>query len=472
MLKSKIAINSSIYSVLNLLQKGINFLLIPVLTSYLTTFDYGVVAVVTAVNAFLNVFYLLSLNGSLNRFYYEYKDDKQKVKKLFGTIVCFVFLFSILLSTLLIITHEYLIDPFLNDVSFAPYMLIGMISVLFNPIFTIFQNTLQARQEGKKFGRNNLLYFITNLVFLLVSVIVFKMKAKGVLSSLALTNFIFFIYTVIYFRKDIVIGIDSIILKESLRYSLPLVPHSLSGVATNIIDRLFINSYLSTALTGVYNLGNTFGGIIFLLSSGVNQAFVPWFNEQIKLNKYSKIPIIAKLLVFFYCIIALGLSLFGKDVIVFVTPGTYHQAWKVIPFIAFAFVFHSVYYFFSTPLFYDIKGKGSRVLPVFTISAAFVNMVFNYFLIKKYGIVGASIATLVAKFLLVLALRSIYKRFVNIDYSNKVFLFIPWLYFIPSMLVFYDFTNIIYFKIILFFIALVITYYFLNHEISIIKKTK
>ena len=472
MLKSKIAINSSIYSILNLLQKGINFLLIPVLTSYLTTFDYGVVAVVTAVNAFLNVFYLLSLNGSLNRFYYEYKDDKHKVKKLFGTIVSFVFLFSILLSVLLIITHEYLIDPFLNDVSFAPYMLIGMISVLFNPIFTIFQNTLQARQEGKKFGRNNLLYFITNLVFLLISVIVFKMKAKGVLSSLALTNFIFFIYTVIYFRKDITIGIDRIILKESLRYSLPLVPHSLSGVATNIIDRLFINNYLSTSLTGVYNLGNTFGGIIFLLSSGVNQAFVPWFNEQIKFNKYSKIPIIAKLLVFFYCIIALGLSLFGKDVIVFVTPETYHQAWKVIPFIAFAFVFHSVYYFFSTPLFYDIKGKGSRVLPVFTISAALVNMVFNYFLIKKYGIVGASIATLVAKFLLVLALRSIYKKFVNIDYSNKFFLFIPWLYFIPSMLVFYEFTNILYFKIILFFIALVITYYFLNHEIRLIKKTK
>jgi hypothetical protein len=139
--------------------------MVPVLTSYLTTFDYGIVAVVTAINAFLNVFYLLSLNGSLNRFYYEYKDDPLKLKKLFGTIITFVFLFSLFLSAILLIWRNYLIIPFLKDVSFYPYMLIGMVSVLFNPIFTIYQNTLQAKQEGKKFGKNNLLYFTTNLIF-------------------------------------------------------------------------------------------------------------------------------------------------------------------------------------------------------------------------------------------------------------------------------------------------------------------
>ena len=130
--KKKIILNSGIYSVINLIQKGINFLLIPVLTAYLTTFDYGVVAVVTAINAFLNVLYLLSLNGSLNRFYFEYENDKSKLKKLFGTIVTFVFLFSIVLTLILWIWHEYLIDPFLDNVHFYPYMFLGMISVLLN----------------------------------------------------------------------------------------------------------------------------------------------------------------------------------------------------------------------------------------------------------------------------------------------------------------------------------------------------
>src|SRR5690606_25877113 len=98
MSKRNILLNSGIYSLLNLLQKGINFFLVPVLTVYLTTYDYGIVAVVTAINLFLNKLYLLSLDASINRFYYEYESDKEKVKRLFGTIVTFVLLVSTLFS--------------------------------------------------------------------------------------------------------------------------------------------------------------------------------------------------------------------------------------------------------------------------------------------------------------------------------------------------------------------------------------
>ncbi|APZ45331.1 hypothetical protein BW723_03010 [Polaribacter reichenbachii] len=469
---NKILVNSGIYSILNLLQKGINFLLVPILTSYLTTYDYGVVAVVTAVSAFLNVFYLLSLNGCLNRFYYEYKDDVEKVKKLFGTIVTFVFLFSFLLTIVLFLGHKYLIDPFLDNVSFFPFMLIGMISILFNPVYTIFQNTLQARQEGKRFGKNNLMFFTTNLCFLLISVTLLNLGAKGVLGSLALTNIIFFIYTISRFGKDITIGIDISILRESIKYSLPLVPHSLSGVVTTIIDRLFINNMLSTSLTGIYHLGNTFGGVVFLLASGVNQAFVPWFNEQAKLQKYNGIPRIAKVLVFLYCIIALGLSFFGKNIIFIITPEVYHQGWKVIPYISFAFVFHSVYYFFSTPLFYNIEKKGSRVLPFFTIFSAIVNIILNYFLIKEYGFLGAAIATLITKFVLVTSLSRVYKKFVKIDYSSIIMLLVPWLYFIISLIVFYDFeTSEIMVKILIYSLVLIVTFFYLKKDIlNLLKK--
>src|SRR5690606_14658089 len=162
MIKSKMLLNSSIYSIIMLLQKGINFLLIPVLTLYLTTFDYGVIAVILAINAFLNTFYLLGLNGSLNRFYYEYKNDKELLQKLFGTIITFVICNSLLITFVLIFARKWLLIPFLANVDFFPYMILGLISVLFNPCFTIYQNTLQASQNGTKYGKNNLMFFIIN----------------------------------------------------------------------------------------------------------------------------------------------------------------------------------------------------------------------------------------------------------------------------------------------------------------------
>lgn len=465
--KSKVLQNTGIYGIINLLQKGINFLLVPVLTSYLTTYDYGVVAVVTAINAFLNVFYLLALNGSLNRFYYEYKDDKSKVRELFGTIVTFVFIFSLFLSIVIFLGRNILLVPFLDNIEFYPYMLLGMISVLFNPIFTIFQNTLQARQEGKRYGRNNLAFFITNISLLLIAVILLRLGARGVLGALAITNGIFFLFTIYHFSKELKFGINAGILKESLRYSLPLVPHSVSGVATSIIDRLFVNNLLSTSLAGVYNLGSTFGGIVFILASAMNQAFVPWFNERIKASQMELIPKPAKWVIYFLSIIALGVSFFGKEVIQLVTPEAYHLAWKVIPFIAFGFVYHGIYYFFSMPLFYDISGKGSRTLPLFTISAAVLNILLNLALIDIFGLIGAAISLLLTRFLLTLALSQTYKRFLSIKYESKTMILVPLLLFLLSLVVFIEISFImaLVLKMCLYLGVLYIGFYTHRHEI-------
>ena len=471
MRNSKILQNSGIYSLLALFQKGINFLMVPVLTIYLTPFDYGVVAVVTAISAFLNIVYTLSLNASANRFYYEFKDDVQKVKRFFGTVITFVILVSLLLSLTLWFGHRYLLDPFLDNVDFYPYMLLGMVSVLFNPVFTIYQNILQTKQNGKEFAKNNLFFFLTNLSLIIIGVVVLKLGAKGVIGALSITNVIFSILTVVRYRKEFTLGIDSALLKQALSYSLPLVPHSLSGVATNIIDRLFINHFLSTSLVGVYSLGSTFGGIVFLISSGVNQAFVPWFNEQVKANNQVKIPRVAKLLVLFYCLLALGISFFGKELIAWVTPEEYHDAWLVLPFISFAFVYHGVYYFFSTPLFYNIEKKGSRVLPLFTISAAVINIVLNYFLVVEYGMVGASVATLVTKFVLVLGLSRVHRKFVNIEYPLFLMILVPLMFFIISLSVFY-FTSFedILIRILLFSTTLILTFLYVRKELKIIKR--
>src|SRR5690606_27951372 len=158
-------------------------------------------------------------------------------------------------------------------------------------------------------------------------------------------------YTLLQFKKDLTFGIDLVILKKTLKYSTPLIPHTLSGVVNNVIDRIFINQFLSTSLVGIYSVGSNFGNIIFLVASGINQAFVPWFNERVKNNELDKIPKVAKILTVVYSIIALGLSFFGKETIILITPKSYHESWIVIPLIAYAFVFHGIYYFFACVLF-------------------------------------------------------------------------------------------------------------------------
>lgn len=460
--------NSGIYSLLMLLQKGINFILIPVLTVYLSTSDYGIVAVVMAINAFLNVFYLLSLHGTLNRFYYEYKDNEELVKKLFGTIITFILLNSFFVTIILFVGRKWLLQPFLEEISFFPYMFLGLISVVFNPCYTIYQNTLQARQEGIRFGKNNGAFFLVNISLLLFSVIYLDLGAKGVLGSLAITNIIFFIYTLFRFGKDLTFGIDKDLLKKSLKYSLPLVPHTLSGVATMLIDRIIINKLLNVSLVGIYSIGNNVGSVVFLISTGINQAFGPWFNQKVKANDKKEIPNIAMALVLFYCIIGLGLSFFGKELIMLVTPKAYHEGWKVIPLIAFAFVYHGVYYFFATALFYDIKGRGNRITPITTILAAIINIVLNIVLIPTYGILGAAFSTLISKFFLCLSLSFFYNRFVKIKFPVLYMIILPLLFFFASLICyisFFEYYNFLIIKALIFAFILLLCFYVCKENI-------
>ncbi|RKR14774.1 O-antigen/teichoic acid export membrane protein [Maribacter vaceletii] len=456
---SKIVQNSTIYIFLNFFQKGINLLLLPVLTVYLTTNDYGIVAVVVGINSFLNIFYLLCLNASLNRFYYEYKGDKLKTKKLFGTIITFVLIFSAFLSLILFVAHKWLIDPFLDSIDFFPYMFLGMISVLFNPVFAIFQSAMQAKQEGKRFGKNNFAFFIVNVVFVLITVLGFNLGAKGVLGSLAITNVLFGFYTLGKFGKEIVFGIDWQILKTCLRYSLPLVPHSLSAVATNFIDRIFVNTFLSTSLVGIYSLGNVFGSIVLFIATGINQAFVPWFNEKVKKQEQNQIPEKAKLIVLGYCIIALGLSFFGKDVISILTPKAYHDAWQVVPFFAFSAVFNGIYYFLVAPLFYNLKANGNRIIPLLTISTAIINITLNYFFTIKYGIMGTAVSTLISKMILAVLVSLVYKKFMKINFYVKLMMIYAFSFFILSLLIFVNFEwNQFLIKLAIYLLLIVIVF--------------
>ena len=121
------------------------------------------------------------------------------MKEFWGTCIVFVTLNSIALTTIFIIFRSQLLEPMAKGVDFFPYILLGMISITLNPIYTIFQSTLQAKEESKVYAKNNLLYFIVNLALNILFVVVLRIGAVGVLLSLAITDVIFFIYTVIKF---------------------------------------------------------------------------------------------------------------------------------------------------------------------------------------------------------------------------------------------------------------------------------
>ena len=103
----KLLKNSSIYTLVMVLQKGIGFFMLPLYTAYLTPTDYGIQAVVTSVSSFLSVFVTLGLDAAAQRFYYKYKAGEIEIKKIYGPVAVAILLNAVLIGVLFITGHKF-----------------------------------------------------------------------------------------------------------------------------------------------------------------------------------------------------------------------------------------------------------------------------------------------------------------------------------------------------------------------------
>lgn len=465
----KVVKNSGIYGAVQILQRAIGFFLLPVYTVYLSTEDYGIQSVVVSLIGFLTIFYTLALNGAGTRFYNDFKSDSKKLGELWGTIFTFVLINSLVLSLIIFVFHEYLLTPLIKDTAFYPYLALGVLSVTFSPVYSVFQASLQAAQDGKRFGGNNLMFFLTNVSLTLLFVVVFDWKAAGVLLALALTNATFFIYAIIVFIPKIKIGFNKVILKDALKYSLPLLPHSLSSWTMSLIDRFLLNNLLSNASVGVYSVGFQFGNIISVAAGSINQAFLPWFYENMKSGESGKrnIQKFSESAVLLLSAAALTLSLLSPELLAIMTKGDYKKGWVVIPFISFAYVFNGIYYFFSGPLFYDKRGV--KYVSIASFLSAAVNVVLNLTLIPIYGIIGAAISGLASWLSISVFTLGISYKFERVGFNWKKIYAISIFFFILSLTSFaldgYEFTATLSIKLFICLALIFSIYLFKKNEI-------
>ncbi len=462
----KIAKNTSVYTLVSLFSKSINFLLLPLYTSYLSTEEYGIIGLVTAFIAFLSTIYTLSLTGAINRFYAEFVKNNKLLNNLFSTIFIVV-IGNATFWTIIALLSSNIFSYFIPGINFYPYIFWGLITVWLRPIYLVYQKILQSQQDSKKAALLDLTISFITIIITLILLIGFNNKAEGVIKAQAFAMiFISLVIAFTFFRK-LKWEFDARLFKKTLNYSLPLVPHSLAGISSTMMDRFVINKYLGTEETGLYNIAYQFGNLSNVFTMAFNQAYVPWFNEQMKSNNKSQIKVVAKLAIILFSIGAMGLSLFSKEVLELITHGDFIKGFEYVPYLAFGYAFNGVYFIYSTSLFYDIKGKGVKMLAKITVSSAFINLVLNFMLIPVYGIIGAAFSFVITKIIFATITGLVNKNAYNIEIKIFNSILIVFAFFIASLLI-TKYFNLL-FKVLIYIVLILIV---LNKTIRTLIKLK
>ena len=393
---SSLFVNAGIYTFSNLLNRAIPFLLLPVLTRFLTPQDYGIVAMFAILVSVLIPLIGVNSPGALKRKFFSNDPDLDLTRYVANSLYV-VFSLFVVFGLILFVLRNYISHLLLlpsNWIFFAALIALGNIFSL------IVLAVYQIKKQSIRYAIFNNSRTLTNFSLTILFVVVFLMRWRGRILGQIVTSLIFICISVaVLYRQDLFrFGkpYNPKDIKYLLRFGLPLIPHSLGNVINHAVDKLFITKLVGIADTGIYTIGYQFGAIIGLLEEAFNLAFVPWLFEKLsKGDEKDKVKIVRFTYVYFVVIICMAglLIILSPLILRFMVATEFYGAVVYVFWIALAYAFHGMYKMVVNYIFYAEK---TYYLSILTFTRVIMNIALNYFLIMKNGPIGAAQATTIS----------------------------------------------------------------------------
>lgn len=410
--------NSFYYLFSTILINGMGFLLLPIVTKYLVPDDYGIINLIYSFSQVATYLISFSLYSSILRYYGDY-ENKDNLKRFIGTIQVFLAISGVIFLTGSFTFGEALSTYLFNGIDYYPTVFIGLISLFFTVQLTFHHVILQSRQSGKKLAIINIITFIILVSSKLIFIVVYNMGALGVLLSQVITYGLYSVYMIYDLRKCdlIAFSFDLIILKKSLAYSIPIIPHNISTMIAGYASRLFITNHHALGSVGLYSIAFQLTALIDVIQTSVNRAFQPWFFNKMRDKKINKEEILklTDLLLITYTVLILVLGLASKEIVIVMTSQAYHDSWRIMPILLFGFALKSIYYFYvNIIMFYK---KLTNQLFIATLAGSASDIILAFYLIKMFDRTGAALSFVLAKVIVITLIITIAKKSNTVGYS-------------------------------------------------------
>ena len=385
--------SSIIYLGSSILNKAIPFLLLPILTKYLSPEEYGVLSIFQLMISFSTALVGMAIHTNVSKNFFKYSKDQTSL--MIGNI-----LIILSLTTLIYFIISLGVSFYYQEIFSVPsnwVVIIPLLSFMFM-INTINLTILRNQEKAVLFGVYEVANTAVNMGVTILLLLMYNYGWYARAGGIIVAYTLFFIISLLHMRKKgfIILQYDRKEVRKILKLSIPLIPHVVGGIIIALSDRFFIEKMVSLEMVGIYSVGYMFGMVVILFTDAFLKAWSPWFykmlsnadnTKKLKIVKYSYLYILATF------IIAFGISIFAKFIIPYVVDVRYAGAEVYVFWIAIGYAVHGIYKIFFPYLVHISK---TAFLAVNTVIAALLNLIFNYFLIMEFGAIGAAYATVLS----------------------------------------------------------------------------
>jgi len=409
--KKELIKNTIIIGIGKFTTQVLSFLLLPLYTAQLTPTEYGVYDFLYVLSIFLAPIITVLMEESMFRFLIDADSEDKKIKIINQSVIYIIIsilIFSILGSILIkVINYEY-------GIIFIVYMISNIMVSLGNAV-------TRGTGKFKIYSISNCFTGIITIALNIYFLVILHLGVKGMLFASIIGNMLVSSVVLIkmkIFKNISVQNIDKKLLKEMIKYSLPLVPNNVSLSIINLSDRLVITGFLGNASNGIYAISNKIPNI---MSTFYSFFYTAWQESSAKALQnqnfeeyYNSIYSIIKkfLYAIMVCIIAVIPLVFN-----ILINSEYREAYMYIPILILAVYYSNISGFYGGVF---TAYKDTKILGITTTIAAIINLVVNILLIKFIGVYAAAISTLVANFVVNMYRKINVKKYVNLKEEKSI----------------------------------------------------
>lgn len=387
---------------------------------------YGIFSLALIVVGFFVAFSSLGLTEGLARFTSFYRGKKQfdRIRYLFKKILIVLGVSSLFSGIVLFFSAEFISITLFHTEEMVIFLRIFSILIPLTIITNIFLNIIKSFEKIGWYSSiwnilQNVVKFVTLVIFIFLGI-----KEKAIIFSyiLGIFSMLLAAYFVCKHKIKEIFGLNSLdkpkkreIFHEVFSYSWPVM---FSGLITSLFhwtDSLVIGYLIDPSGVGLYNAATPIVGLMAIIPVMFSQLFFPLITRHFSQKKYSVINELSKQVGKWIFILILPVFM-----IIFLFPGTiinlffgseYLPAVNVLRILSIGGMFSSF-----TFLLIDLVSMAGKSKLIFfnMVVCSILNLILDIFLVKKFGIEGAAIATTLVWIFLTILLIFEVKHYIHI----------------------------------------------------------
>ena len=409
-----LAKNTAIVSIGKICTQLITFFLLPVYTTVLSNEEYGVVDLLNTLTSLLLPIVTLQIEQGIFRYLIDCRENNEKQIKLITTIIRFMIIQSIACIVIFLC-----VSPFIHN----EYKYFLMANLLMGIFSSLLLQICRGLGDNATYAIGSFITGAFTVVLNVIFIVAFRWGAYGMLGATAISNFICSVY--IFLKRKIYKYIkpkqfDKKILKEIIKYSVPLIPNMISWWIVSASDRTIISAVIGIAQNGIYSAANKFSGVFTTLYSVFNLTWTE--SASININSEDRDEFFSKILDFvirFFGCLCLGTIAVMPFAFNILINEKFAEAYYQIPILILGSVFNILVSFVGS--IYVAK-KLTKEIAKTSIISAVINIIVNIALIKSIGLYAASISTVIAYALMFIYRWIDVKKYVKFN-VNKILMF-------------------------------------------------